>query len=49
MLQYRLYGGKPLPAGPQGFIKAAANVGSVIGQFGFGLHYVSHHIRCKHS
>jgi PHS family inorganic phosphate transporter-like MFS transporter len=37
MLQYRLYGGKSLPAGPQGFIKAAANVGSVIGQFGFGF------------
>jgi PHS family inorganic phosphate transporter-like MFS transporter len=36
MLQYRLYGGHSLPAGPQGFLKAAANVGSVIGQFGFG-------------
>jgi PHS family inorganic phosphate transporter-like MFS transporter len=36
MLQYRLYHGKSLPAGPQGFIKAAANIGSVIGQFGFG-------------
>jgi PHS family inorganic phosphate transporter-like MFS transporter len=36
MLQYRLYGGKALPAGLQGFIKAAANIGSVIGQFSFG-------------
>jgi PHS family inorganic phosphate transporter-like MFS transporter len=36
MLQYRLYGGKSLPAGLQGFIKAAANIGSVIGQFSFG-------------
>ena len=38
MLQYRLYGGKSLPAGPQGFIKASANIGSVIGQFLFGEH-----------
>lgn len=36
MLQYRLYDGKALPAGLQGFIKAAANIGSVVGQFGFG-------------
>ncbi|EPQ54923.1 inorganic phosphate transporter [Gloeophyllum trabeum ATCC 11539] len=36
MLQYRLYGGASLPAGLEGFIKAAANIGSVIGQFGFG-------------
>ncbi|KAF7354234.1 MFS inorganic phosphate transporter [Mycena venus] len=36
MLQYRLYGGNPLPAGLQGFMKAGANIGSVIGQFGFG-------------
>ncbi|KAJ7063968.1 major facilitator superfamily domain-containing protein [Mycena amicta] len=36
MLQYRLYGGKPLPAGLQGFLKAGANIGSVIGQFAFG-------------
>ncbi|KDQ49506.1 hypothetical protein JAAARDRAFT_42823 [Jaapia argillacea MUCL 33604] len=36
MLQYRLYGGHSLPAGPQGFLKASANIGSVIGQFGFG-------------
>jgi hypothetical protein len=38
MLQYRLYGGNALPAGPAGFLKAAANIGSVIGQFGFGLY-----------
>jgi PHS family inorganic phosphate transporter-like MFS transporter len=36
MLQYRLYGGKALPAGLQGFLKAGANIGSVIGQFAFG-------------
>ncbi|KAJ7894035.1 inorganic phosphate transporter [Mycena leptocephala] len=36
MLQYRLYGGKDLPAGLQGFLKAGANIGSVIGQFLFG-------------
>ncbi|KAI0330975.1 MFS general substrate transporter [Cubamyces sp. BRFM 1775] len=36
MLQYRLYGGKELPPGLEGFIKAGANIGSVIGQFAFG-------------
>ncbi|KAJ7146565.1 major facilitator superfamily domain-containing protein [Mycena epipterygia] len=36
MLQYRLYDGKALPAGLQGFLKAGANIGSVIGQFAFG-------------
>jgi MFS transporter, PHS family, inorganic phosphate transporter len=36
MLQYRLYGGNDLPAGLQGLLKAAANIGSVIGQFLFG-------------
>ncbi|KAJ6518544.1 inorganic phosphate transporter [Mycena vulgaris] len=36
MLQYRLYGGASLPAGLQGLLKAAANIGSVIGQFMFG-------------
>ncbi|KAF8630853.1 hypothetical protein AX17_005212 [Amanita inopinata Kibby_2008] len=36
MLQYRLYGGNHLPPGLEGFIKAGANIGSVIGQFGFG-------------
>ncbi|KAI8992884.1 MFS general substrate transporter [Trametes punicea] len=36
MLQYRLYGGHSLPAGLEGFIKAGANIGSVIGQFAFG-------------
>lgn len=37
MLQYRLYGGHALPAGLQGFVKAGANIGSVIGQFTFGF------------
>ena len=37
MLQYRLYGGKSLPAGIQGVMKASANIGSVAGQFGFGF------------
>ncbi|KAF7978454.1 hypothetical protein HWV62_652 [Athelia sp. TMB] len=37
MLQYRLYGGKALPNGLAGFVKAAANIGSVIGQIGFGF------------
>ncbi|KAJ7164333.1 major facilitator superfamily domain-containing protein [Mycena filopes] len=36
MLQYRLYDGNSLPAGLQGLLKAGANIGSVIGQFGFG-------------
>ncbi|KAF8877355.1 MFS general substrate transporter [Infundibulicybe gibba] len=36
MLQYRLYGGGHLPTGLEGFIKAGANIGSVIGQFAFG-------------
>ncbi|KAJ7838074.1 major facilitator superfamily domain-containing protein [Mycena olivaceomarginata] len=36
MLQYRLYGGNSLPAGLQGFMKAGANIGSVIGQSAFG-------------
>ncbi|KAJ6600975.1 inorganic phosphate transporter [Mycena vulgaris] len=36
MLQYRLYDGHALPAGLQGFLKAGANIGSVIGQFAFG-------------
>ncbi|KAI0779294.1 MFS general substrate transporter [Fomes fomentarius] len=36
MLQYRLYGGQPLPPNLEGFIKAGANIGSVIGQFAFG-------------
>lgn len=39
MLQYRLYGGNDLPAGLEGFIKAAANIGSVIGQFAFGASF----------
>ena len=37
MLQYRLYGGSSLPTGLEGFMKAGANIGSVIGQFGFGF------------
>ncbi|KAG9223299.1 hypothetical protein CCMSSC00406_0000012 [Pleurotus cornucopiae] len=36
MLQYRLYGGNHLPANLEGFVKAGANIGSVIGQFAFG-------------
>ncbi|KZT69489.1 MFS general substrate transporter [Daedalea quercina L-15889] len=36
MLQYRLYGGNAIPSGLQGFLKASANIGSVIGQFSFG-------------
>lgn len=36
MLQYRLYGGHSLPADLEGFMKAGANIGSVIGQFLFG-------------
>ncbi|KAF5361060.1 hypothetical protein D9756_004461 [Leucocoprinus leucothites] len=36
MLQYRLYNGGALPDGLQGFMKAGANIGSVIGQFAFG-------------
>lgn len=36
MLQYRLYGGNHLPPNLEGFMKAGANIGSVIGQFAFG-------------
>ncbi|QRW08590.1 ATPase [Ceratobasidium sp. AG-Ba] len=36
MLQFRYYGGQHLPSGLEGFIKAGANIGSVIGQFLFG-------------
>ncbi|TFL02662.1 major facilitator superfamily domain-containing protein [Pterulicium gracile] len=36
MLMYRLYGGNSMPPGLEGFLKAGANIGSVIGQFGFG-------------
>ncbi|KAF8073324.1 inorganic phosphate transporter [Lyophyllum atratum] len=36
MLQYRLYGGHHLPPHLEGFMKAGANIGSVIGQFAFG-------------
>lgn len=44
MLQWRLYNGGDLPAGLEGFVKAAANIGSVIGQFTFGAHlFVSRH------
>ena len=38
MLQYRLYGGHSLPTNLEGFMKAGANIGSVIGQFAFGEH-----------
>ncbi|PSS38138.1 hypothetical protein PHLCEN_2v45 [Hermanssonia centrifuga] len=37
MLQYRLYNGDALPSGLEGFVKAGANIGSVIGQFTFGF------------
>jgi PHS family inorganic phosphate transporter-like MFS transporter len=40
MLQYRLYGGKSLPTNLEGFLKAGANIGSVIGQFAFGKIYL---------
>ncbi|TFK17021.1 phosphate transporter [Coprinopsis marcescibilis] len=36
MLQYRLYNGEHLPPHLEGFVKAGANIGSVIGQFAFG-------------
>ncbi|CAA7270042.1 unnamed protein product [Cyclocybe aegerita] len=36
MLQYRLYGGSHLPTNLEGFMKAGANIGSVLGQFAFG-------------
>ncbi|PPQ64102.1 hypothetical protein CVT24_008919 [Panaeolus cyanescens] len=36
MLQYRLYNGEHLPTHLEGFVKAGANIGSVIGQFAFG-------------
>ena len=38
MLQYRLYGGEHLPPNLEGFVKAGANIGSVIGQFAFGAY-----------
>lgn len=37
MLQFRLFGGHSLPSNLEGFMKAGANIGSVIGQFGFGF------------
>ncbi|KZO96779.1 MFS general substrate transporter [Calocera viscosa TUFC12733] len=37
MLQWRFYGGKSLPSTLSGLVKAAANIGSVIGQVSFGL------------
>ncbi|KAH9474334.1 putative metabolite transporter C2H8.02 [Psilocybe cubensis] len=36
MLQYRLYEGNHLPTNLEGFMKAGANIGSVVGQFAFG-------------
>lgn len=36
MLQFRLYNGNQIPSNIQGFMKAGANIGSVIGQFLFG-------------
>ncbi|THH17380.1 hypothetical protein EW146_g3417 [Bondarzewia mesenterica] len=47
MLQFRLYRGESLPAGLEGFVKAAANIGGVIGQFAFGEGddwVMSHHL-----
>ncbi len=41
MLQYRLYNGDALPSGLEGFVKAGANIGSVIGQFTFGMLYIN--------
>ncbi|KZO96778.1 MFS general substrate transporter [Calocera viscosa TUFC12733] len=37
MLQWRFYGGKSLPSTLSGLVKAAANIGSVIGQVSFGI------------
>ena len=45
MLQYRLYGGHSLPPNLEGFVKAGANIGSVIGQFAFGTSSHSPHAR----
>jgi PHS family inorganic phosphate transporter-like MFS transporter len=39
MLQYRLYGGKSLPTDLEGFVKAGATIGNVIGQFAFGTYW----------
>ncbi|CAE6444852.1 unnamed protein product [Rhizoctonia solani] len=36
MLQYRYYDGHSLPSNLEGFIKAGANIGAVVGQFLFG-------------
>ncbi|KAH7100420.1 inorganic phosphate transporter [Auriculariales sp. MPI-PUGE-AT-0066] len=36
MLQFRLYGGKSLPSGLEGIMKAGANIGCVVGQILFG-------------
>ncbi|CAE6485683.1 unnamed protein product [Rhizoctonia solani] len=36
MLQYRYYNGHSLPSNLEGFIKAGANIGAVVGQFLFG-------------
>ena len=50
MLQYRLYDGRSLPAGMQGFMKAGANIGSVVDQFafGFGADYLGRSALCAH-
>ncbi|KAH8087124.1 major facilitator superfamily domain-containing protein [Cristinia sonorae] len=37
MLQFLLYDGNQIPAGLQGVLKASANIGSILGQFGFGM------------
>lgn len=38
MLQFRLYNGAALPSNLSGPLKASANIGSVVGQVGFGAH-----------
>lgn len=43
MLQYRLYNGGALPPGTEGFLKASATIGNVIGQFGFGASTIIRH------
>ena len=45
MLQFRLYNGESLPTGLEGFLKAGANIGSVIGQFLFGKRSISNLIQ----
>lgn len=46
MLQYRLYGGKPIPTGLAGVLKAGTNIGAVVGQFGFGTDALGVYFHC---